>query len=111
MHDFYAGMERIFQQIGSTVDNKIPNGRGWHRKLLQQMTVDFPELRPPVLSAQAAQSVDEYLRFRHVVRNIYAFKFDPDRIARLVGEMRPSFENVRAELLLFTDFLEQVGGD
>ena len=40
-----------------------------------------------------------------------AFKFDPDRIARLVEQMHPAFANVRAELLIFTDFLRQVGGN
>jgi HepT-like protein len=34
LHDFYAGLERIFQQIGSTVDGNMPTGHNWHRELL-----------------------------------------------------------------------------
>ena len=83
LHDFYAGLERIFHQIATTVDGNLPTGREWHRALLQQMQTDLPDLRPPVLSAEARQAVDEFLRFRHVVRNIYAFQFAieyfPDR--------------------------------
>jgi hypothetical protein len=52
--------------------------------------------------------LDEYLRFRHVVRNIYAFEFDPDRIERLVQRLRPSFQQVERELLAFADFLERL---
>ncbi|MCC6602810.1 MAG: hypothetical protein IT327_06350 [Anaerolineae bacterium] len=70
LHDFYAGLERIFQQIGSTVDGNIPTGHNWHRELLQQMESDLPELRPPVLTTEAVKSLDEFLRFRHVLRNI-----------------------------------------
>ncbi|MBX3054877.1 MAG: hypothetical protein KF770_00240 [Anaerolineae bacterium] len=108
LHDFYAGLERIFQQIGAVVDGKIPGGGNWHRELLQQMQTDIPELRPPVLSAESVTAVDEFLRFRHVLRNIYAFQFDPERIARLVSQMRPAWGQVQTELLAFAYFLEQV---
>ena len=50
--------------------------------------------------------IDEFLRFRHVVQNVYAFEFDPERIERLVQHQRPAFEQVQAELLAFSDFLE-----
>lgn len=109
LHDFYAGLERIFQQIGSTVDGNIPTGHNWHRELLQQMESDLPELRPPVLTAEAVKSLDEFLRVRHVLRNIYAFQFDPERIARLVSLLRPVWQRVETELTVFTSFLEQVG--
>ena len=58
LHDFYAGLERIFQQIGSVVDGNIPTGHNWHRDLLQQMQTDLPELRPPVLSAEMVRILD-----------------------------------------------------
>ena len=61
-----------------------------------------------MLTAETIQMLDEYLRFRHVVRNIYAFQFDPERIERLVERLRPVFEQVNRELLAFADFLEQV---
>ena len=111
LHDFYAGVERVFEQIGSTVDGHIPSGGDWHRHLLQQMQSEVDALRPPVLSHEVGQLLDEFLRFRHVVRNIYAFHFDPERIEQLVGRMRPAFEQVRVELLTFVSFLERVGGD
>lgn len=111
LHDFYAGLERIFEQIGSTVDGQIPTGGDWHRRLLQQMQSDVDNLRPPALSKEAGELLDEFLRFSHVVRNIYAFHFDPARIERLVGRMRPAFQQVRVELLTFVSFLERVGRD
>lgn len=59
LHDFYAGLERIFERIGSTVDGQVPAGRDWHRRLLQQMQSDVDNLRPPVLSGGVGQLLDE----------------------------------------------------
>jgi hypothetical protein len=111
LHDFYAGLERVFHQIATTIDGRLPTGKEWHRDLLQQMQTDLPDLRPPVLTAEVRQILDEFMRFRHVVRNIYAFQFDPEQIARLVQLMPSAFYQTRAELLAFAQFLEQVGQD
>jgi hypothetical protein len=111
LHDFYAGLERIFQQIGATVDGNIPAGSNWHRELLKQMEADLPDVRPPVLSVTTAETLDEFLRFRHVLRNVYAFQFDPERVARLVKQMRPAWMHVQQELSAFAVLLEQVGGE
>jgi hypothetical protein len=110
MHDVYSGFERVFKQIAATVDGSVPSNSEWHRELLEQMGLDLPKVRPPVLSKAAIQSLDEYLRFRHVVRNVYTFSFDPDRIGRLVTELDAVFEKVRQELSAFADFLEKVSG-
>jgi hypothetical protein len=75
------------------------------------MQVDLPDLRPPVLSAEAGEAIDEFLRFRHIVRNIYAFEFDPERVERLVQMMPSAFQQAETELLVFAEFLEQVGRD
>lgn len=111
LHDIYAGLERVFQQIATTVDNSVPSGKEWHRDLLRQMNVEIPDLRPTVLSDDALSALDEFLRFRHVVRNVYAFSFDPEQIERLVKQVRPTFMQARGELLVFAHFLEQVGGE
>jgi hypothetical protein len=111
LHDFFGGLERIFQQIGTTVDGDLPAGHDWHRQLLHQMQRDMPDLRPPVLSTEVTNALDEFRRFRHVVRNIYAFQFDPEQIERLVRQMSVTFAQIQTELLVFTSFLKQVGAD
>ena len=109
MHDVYSGFERIFKQIAATVDGNVPSNAEWHRDLLEQMALNLPKARPPVLSPDSIERLDEYLRFRHVVRNGYTFSFDPERIGRLVKELLPTFEQIRDELLTFANFLEKVG--
>jgi len=109
LHDFFGGLERIFQQIGTTVDGELPTGSDWHRQLMVQMQRDMPDLRPPVVSTEVINILDEFRRFRHVVRNIYAFEFDPEQIERLVNQMSDFFAQIRTELLVFASFLRQVG--
>lgn len=108
LHDFYAGLERIFRHIAATLDQSVPSGPEWHRELLRQMNVALPQIRPQVVSGETIKAIDEYLRFRHVVQNIYSFEFDPERIGHLVQRLRPSFEQTKAELLAFAGFLNKL---
>lgn len=110
LHDVYSGFERIFKQIAATVDGSVPTSAEWHRELLNQMELDLPKVRPPVLTREIIQRLDEYLRFRHVVRNVYTFSFDPERIGRLVNELEGVLEQVKQELSTFAEFLETVSG-
>jgi hypothetical protein len=106
LHDFYTGLERLFEQIATGVDQSVPSGPDWHRDLLRQMTLPIPGLRPWVIDDQTAVDVDEYLRFRHVVRHRYAFELDPERVEYLAGLLRPTYQNVSATLIALAVFLE-----
>ena len=94
---------------GSVVDSNVPSGKEWHRDLLQQMNLALPEIRPMVLTDESIRMLDEFLRFRHVVCNVYALSLDIERLALLVRQARPAFTRAQTELLRFADFLEQVG--
>jgi hypothetical protein len=45
LHDFYAGLERVFHHIATTIDKSMPSGPEWHRELLRQMQVALSQLR------------------------------------------------------------------
>ena len=34
LHDFYCGVEKIFERITIFINNKLPNGEDWHKELL-----------------------------------------------------------------------------
>jgi hypothetical protein len=108
LHDFYTGVERIFQQIAASLDEAVPSGRDWHEALLQQMAAERLPDRPAVIAEATREHLEEYLRFRHVVRNIYAFEFDSERVGRLVERLEEGFGHARRDLLAFADFLGQV---
>lgn len=109
LHDFYGGLERLFELIATIVDGAKPQGANWHQVLLEQMASEIPPVRPAVISDDVCRALDEYRGFRHIVRNVYTFRFDPMKIGRLVERMPAVFAQVRAELLAFAGFLEQRG--
>jgi HepT-like protein len=71
LQDFYTGIERAFRRIAGTVDEEVPAGPNWHEGLLRQMAQERTNIRPAVISSDTLEALDQYLRFRHVVRNIY----------------------------------------
>lgn len=106
LHAFYTGLERIFTHIASSLDRSVPAGSDSHRALLRQMAVELPGIRPAVIADATADAVDEYLRFRHVVRHVYAFQLEPERVERLADRLRPTFRDAAAELGAFATWLE-----
>ncbi len=75
------------------------------------MAAERPQIRPAVISDKTLETLDDYMRFRHVVRNIYTFEFDADRVGRLVDALDAAFGQVRGELQTFADFLERLTED
>jgi len=80
LHDFYSGIERIFERIAVTLDGGLPEGERWHQLLLQQMEEETKG-RPAVIDSELSTRLLEYLKFRHRFRNIYgndssSFLFD-----------------------------------
>lgn len=109
LHGFYAGLERLFELIATAIDGAMPRGANWHQVLLHHMATEAPSMRPAVISEGTRDALDEYRGFRHIVRHVYTFKFDPVKVQPLVEHMLPVFMQVRSELLAFTEFLEKRG--
>jgi hypothetical protein len=108
LHSFYSGVEKVCEVVALQLDGGLPKGEAWHRDLLAQMTLDVPGVRPPVLSLDSVQRLDEYRRFRHVVRNVYAERLDPPRIGELIEKLAPLWDRLDTELAGFAQFLEAV---
>jgi hypothetical protein len=106
LHSFYSGIERIFELIAVNVDDIRPEGENWHQTLLMQMAEEMTGVRPAVISDSVRLGFDEYRGFRHIVRNVYTYKFDSARIEKLTEKAEPLFALLRSELLAFADFLE-----
>ena len=103
LHGFYAGLERLFELIAVIVDGAIPQGANWHQVLLQQVASETPGVRPAVISEKLRDSLDEYRGFRHIVRHVYTFSFDPIKVEKLVERAPTVFAQLRVELVAFAD--------
>jgi hypothetical protein len=105
LHAFYSAIEKIFEDIGRTVEAGVPSGPDWHRDLLIQMSAEIPGTRPPVISRQTRLVLDEFRGFRYVVRNIYTFNLHPDRVLELTGRAHGCLSSVQGDLQKFIDFV------
>ena len=97
----------MFELIATTVDGQVPTGEHWHQLLLEQMVSEIHGARPAVISDETCQVLEEYRGFRHIVRNVYTFRFDPAKMERLVETVPAALTQVQAELLAFASFVEQ----
>lgn len=102
LHGFYNGIEGIAREL----DGGLLEGPNWHRELLSQMTLDLAGLRPAVLRRETAARLDEYLPFRHVVRNLYTWSFDASKLSGLVAGLPEVLTDLEADLTAFGEFLE-----
>lgn len=109
LHGFYSGLERLFELIARHVDGLLPGGETWHRDLLWRMTQNVADVRPAVISPESGKTLDEFRRFRHLVRNVYATNLSPEKMAGLVSMLPALWSVLRAELSAFADFLEALG--
>lgn len=108
LHNFYSGCENIFKRISIALNGGVPQGEDWHKRLLQLMSLEFPDLRPAVISNELCAKLDEYRRFRHVVRNIYTFNLDSDRLQTLIDSFRETDELFVDNLHHFIEFLKSL---
>jgi len=104
LHSFYSGLENIFLSVAKGIDQDIPAGAEWHRKLLKQMTEATPN-REPLLSVRVFQQLIEYLGFRHFYRHSYSFFLNWERLELLVTPLPEIWEQTRDEI---QQFLKQI---
>ncbi len=105
LHSFYSGIEKLFELIARQIDRDLPEAGTWHRDLLQQMAQDRPDTRPAIIDPSTVVILDEFRRFRHLVRNVYTIELAPEKMAGLMVSLPEFWPQLRAELLAFADFL------
>ena len=108
LHSFYAGVERSLLLVSRVVNGGTPaRGEGWYRRLLERMALES-DSRPAVLRERTQQRLLDYLRFRHLVRNLYADELRPEPIALLIRDLPAVWEALAADLQGFRASLERV---
>jgi hypothetical protein len=108
VQSFYMGVERTLEMIVRLMGEALPTGAEWHRELLAQAVTVVPTVRPPIISPETQHALDEYRRFRHVVRNLYPFNLRPQRLHELANQLRACLDAVTADFNTFAEFLEQL---
>ena len=99
LHDFYCGVEKIFERISVRIDGGLPKGEDWHTELLLQMARSVEGIRDAVISTDLLEKFKEYLRFRHLFRHIYGFELKWGRfkdlslsLSTILSELKDNLE-------------------
>jgi hypothetical protein len=97
LHSFYTGVENIFKRVAVELDEEPVCGDSWHRELLLRMK-GATARRPALLPEELHDSLNEYLRFRHVFRSAYSFDLDWQKMAPLVVRVEETFQQLQKAL-------------
>lgn len=111
LHGFYAGVERILEDVARSMERSIPDGPEWHQSLLLQMAAEIPGIRPAVLSPEVRHCLEEYPAFRHVVRNVYTFNLRPARVEELTSGLGDCYQAVSRDLESLIALLKELSAE
>jgi predicted nucleotidyltransferase len=100
-HDFYGGVERLFERIAVRLGPGLPVGPGSHTLLLRGMESAVEGIRPPVIDRALALRLVEYLRFRHLFRHTYGYELQWDKLGPLVHGLEETLALLRQQLERF----------
>ena len=111
LHSFYTGVERMLLLISRVVNGGTPSqGEGWHRRLLERMAM-ATDTRPAVLNEATQVELQEYLRFRHLVRNLYADELRPEPIQGLIEQLQHTWPKIDADITGFQAWLRAIASE
>ena len=110
IENFYMGIEEILKRIGLFTDEGIPEGPRWHSILIKGMARDIPGVRPPVIQHETRELLDEYRKFRHLVRNIYTFNIIPEKVMKLARGITKVFNAFNKNMNDFLNFMGKISG-
>jgi hypothetical protein len=102
LHSFYTGVENIFKRAAVELDGEVIRGDAWHRELLSRMKTPTKN-RPALLSQELHDTLNEYLRFRHVFRNAYSFDLDWQKMSPLILSLEETFQKIEKALDEFVE--------
>ncbi|MEW6047678.1 MAG: hypothetical protein AB1609_14545 [Bacillota bacterium] len=108
LHHVYSALEASFERVARYLDRLVPHGSDWHDELLRQMALEIPNVRPALLSTRLKASLDEYRRFRHVVRKGYEHALEWDRMAHLVRELPQLRDDLEQAFRQFETYLSSM---
>lgn len=106
--DFYTCLETFLFRVSQEFENNLKSEQ-WHKELLQQMSLQIPDIRPAVLSEGAFNLLNELLLFRHFRRYYFDYHYDWEKIEMIEKKYLAVFPLLTDNLNHFIIFLKQTG--
>jgi hypothetical protein len=103
LHSFYNGIENIIKCIIREKYGKLPSGNKWHKELLDLSFIKNNDQKA-LFSDTLKVVLDDYLSFRHFIRNTYSFKITWERMEHLILDIDKNWNDIKTEI---NNYVEQ----
>lgn len=74
----------------------------------QKDEIPIEGIRPQVIDEKLENDLEEYLRFRHLFRNIYGFELKWDKCQPLVEKLNIIIKELEEQIVKFKSFLDSI---
>lgn len=103
---FYTAVETLLRHAVELFGNGV-GGEAWHKELLQKAYRGRNGIRPPILSVETYNILDDFRGFRHFCRyNAYIGDYSVERVKENGRKYERLVSLLREDLLRFADFLK-----
>ncbi len=89
---------RVFQKAQGGIAHL---SKGWQG-------IYIPGVRPIVIKDETRILLEEYRKFRHLVRNIYTFNIIPQKVIKLAKGITRSFNALKKDIKKFINLIEKI---
>jgi hypothetical protein len=97
LHSFYNGIENIMKFVIKEKYGKLPSSTKWHKELLDLCFIKNTD-QNELFSEELKNVLDDYLSFRHFIRNTYTFKIKWERMENLILGIDKNWINIKSEI-------------
>jgi predicted nucleotidyltransferase len=101
LHEFYNGVERIFERIAVSLGEGMPQGSYWHADLLAKMATAREPGRPAVVDEPLRARLKDYLDFRNFFRHTYGYTLEWTHLRWKAERLSTTLTMLREQLRLF----------
>jgi len=100
LHSIYNGIEKTLVHIFKAINEKIPNDINWHAKLLEK-AFSKTKTKKPILNNEYKETLNKYMRFRHLFRHSYNYKIEIDKLKPLIDGSQEIWDKVKHDINIF----------
>ena len=97
LHSFYNGIEKLLLLIVKNSEIISIDVHRWHSELF--MKAFEPRNNKSIIRPQLKEILNEYLKFRHVVRNSYGFTLNWDKMIDMVTNLEKTWNMIKCDIL------------
>jgi len=110
LHSFYNGIENILKFIIKEKHGMLPSGNKWHKELLDLCFI-INNGQKALFSEKLKDELDDYLSFRHFIRNTYSFKIKWERMEHLILTVDTNWNDIKTEILKYIEQYKNQSND